>query len=94
VDGKATIDLDEASRLTKGTFCALNGNVQCFTTNESDWDSVKGKVDGSKLEISSQNPSSSATVSWLVIGERKDKHMIEADWTDENGRVITEAKDR
>lgn len=26
----------------------------------------------------------------LVIGERRDQHMIDADWTDESGRIITE----
>ena len=32
----------------------------------------------------------SVIISWLVIGERKDKHMYDTDWTDENGRVIVE----
>jgi hypothetical protein len=31
-----------------------------------------------------------ASISWMVIGERKDQHMINTEWTDENGRVITE----
>jgi hypothetical protein len=26
----------------------------------------------------------------MVIGERKDKHMYDTDWTDENGKVIVE----
>jgi hypothetical protein len=26
----------------------------------------------------------------MVIGERKDKHMMETEWTDENGKVIVE----
>jgi hypothetical protein len=26
----------------------------------------------------------------MVIGERKDKHMMDTDWTDENGKVIVE----
>jgi len=42
------------------------------------------------LTIESQNTSSSAAVSWLVIGERQDKHMYETEWTDENGKVIVE----
>ena len=56
----------------------------------SDWDAVKGSVTGNILTINSQNTSSTATVSWLVIGERKDQHMIDADWTDDNGKVIVE----
>jgi len=31
-----------------------------------------------------------ATVSWLVICERQDKHMYDTNWTDENGKVIVE----
>ena len=90
VDGKATINIDEASNMTEGTFCSLNRDTQCFTTNETDWDSVKGSVEGNILTIESQNTSSSATISWMVVGERCDKHMFDTDWTDDNGKVITE----
>lgn len=90
VDGKAEINIDEASNMTEGTFCSLNRDTQCFTTNETDWDSVKGSVEGNILTIESQNTSSSATISWMVVGERCDKHMFDTDWTDDNGKVITE----
>jgi len=30
----------------------------------------------------------------MVIGERQDQHMIDAEWTDEYGRVITEPKSK
>ena len=76
--------------MTEGTFVLLNTNTSCFTSNESDWDAVKGSVLGNILTISCQNTSSTATVSWLVIGERHDQHMIDTDWTDENGKVIVE----
>jgi hypothetical protein len=26
----------------------------------------------------------------MVIGERKDKHMYDTEWTDDNGKVIVE----
>ena len=90
VDGSATVNIDTVAGMTEGTFVALNTDVQCFTTNESDWDAVKGSVSGNTLSISCQNTSSTATVSWLVIGERQDQHMIDTDWTDENGKVIVE----
>jgi len=89
-NGSATINLDSASGMTEGTFVLLNTNIQCFTTNETDWDAVKGNVTDNILTLSCENTSSSATVSWLVIGERHDQHMIDADWTDENGKVIVE----
>jgi hypothetical protein len=76
--------------MTEGTFVLLNREVQCFTSNESDWDAVRGFVNGNILTIECQNASSTATISWLVIGERQDRHMYDTDWTDENGKVIVE----
>ena len=90
VDGSATVNIDTVAGMTEGTFVALNTDFQCFTSNESDWDAVKGSVSGNVLTISCQNTSSTATVSWLVIGERQDQHMIDTRWTDENGKVIVE----
>jgi len=89
-NGSASINLDTVSKMTSGTFDVLNRNVQCFTSNESDWDAVKGSVSGNTLTISCQNVSSTANVSWLVIGERKDKHMYDTSWTDDDGFVIPE----
>lgn len=90
VDGSATVNLDEAGRMTEGTFVALNGNIQCFTTNEDGWTAVRGSVSGNTLTILAQDASCTDTVSWLVIGERHDQHMIDTGWTDAAGRVITE----
>ena len=90
VDGSATVNIDTVAGMTEGTFVALNREVQCFTSNESAWDAVKGSVSGNILTISCQNTSSTATISWLVIGERQDQHIMDADWTDENGKVIVE----
>ena len=90
MNGTATVDLDAKFTMTNGTFTALNRNVQVFTTNESDWDNVKGSVVGNTLTITCQNSSSNATVSWLVVGERQDQHIIDANWTDEYGKVIVE----
>lgn len=90
VGGVATVNLDEAGRMTEGTFVALNGNVQCFTTNESGWAAVRGTVVGNLLTIKAQDSTCTDEVSWLVIGERHDQHMLDTSWTDENGRIITE----
>jgi len=89
-NGTASVNLDTAAGMTEGTFILLNGEVQCFTTNESDWDAVKGSVSGNILTITCQDSSSTATVSWLVVGERKDQHMIDTEWTDSQGKVIVE----
>jgi hypothetical protein len=88
--GKATINIDEVATMTEGTFEALCREVQCFTTNETGWDAVRGKVTGNILTIESQNTESTDEISWMVVGERQDEHMIDTSWTDENGKVIVE----
>jgi hypothetical protein len=90
VNGRAEVNIDQAVRMTDGTFAALNRNVQCFTSNESEWDAVRASVTGNILTIECQNTNSTATISWMVIGERQDKHMYDTDWTDEDGKVIVE----
>jgi hypothetical protein len=90
VGGSATVNIDTAGRMTEGTFDALCTNVQCFTSNETDWTAVKGSLSGNVLTITAQDNTSTATISWMVVGERKDQHMIDTEWTDDNGRVITE----
>ena len=90
VDGTATVNIDTAGRMTEGTFEVLCTNVSCFTSNETDWTAVKGSISGNILTITAQDNTSTATVSWMVVGERKDQHMKDTNWTDDNGRVITE----
>jgi len=90
VDGEATVNIDAVSNMTEGTFVALNTNTQCFTTNETGWDLVKGSVSGNILTITAKKNTSTDTISWLVVGERHDQHMIDTDWTDSDGKVIVE----
>ena len=88
--GAATVNIDAAAGMTSGTFEALCTDVQCFTSNETGWTAVKGSVSGATLTIQAQDNSCTDTISWMVVGERKDKHMIDTDWTDSNGKVIVE----
>ena len=90
--GATTINIDTTHDMTEGTFVALNRCIRVLTSNESGWDMVRGSVTGNQLTIESNNSSSVACVSWLVIGERCDEHMMETDWTDDDGRVIAEPK--
>ena len=92
VEGKASINIDEHFGMTDGTFVALVDDKQIFTTNEDTWDAVKGTVEENQLHIECQNESFEGYVSWLVIGDRKDKHIIAADWTDEKGKPILEVE--
>ena len=90
VNGKAEVNLDEVSTMTEGTFVALNREIHTYTSNETDWDAVRGIVNGNIITIECQNNQSNAFVTWLVIGERQDKHMMDTEWTDDNGKVIVE----
>jgi hypothetical protein len=90
VNGAATVNIDTASSMTDGTFVLLNREVQCFTTNETGWVHVRGSVTGNVLTIEAQDSTCTDTISWMVIGERQDKHMYDTSWTDENGKVIVE----
>jgi len=92
VSGSATQNIDTVAGMSDGTFAALNREVQCFTTNESGWTAIKGSVSGNVLTITAQEDSCTDTISWMVIGERKDPHMMSAhtDWTDSDGKIIIE----
>jgi len=89
-NGRAEVNIDEFARMTDGTFVALCRNVSCFTSNESDWGSVRGFVNGNILTIEAEDAKSQSTVSWLVVGERNDDKIKESDATDDDGRLITE----
>ena len=90
VNGTATVNIDTKSGMTEGTFDVLNRDVQCFTTNETGWTNVKGSVTGNKLTIVAENNSCTDTISWMVIGERKDNDVISSEVTDDNGDLIVE----
>ena len=92
VNGTATVNLDISAGMgmTNGTFTALNGNVQYFLQNDTGWSPVKGNVVGNILNIFCQDTTSTDTISWLVIGTRQDKTMIDVHFTDDYGQVIVE----
>jgi hypothetical protein len=89
-NGTASVNIDLNSSMTEGTFEALCREVQCFTTNETDWTPVRGKVTGNILTIEAQDATSTASISWMVLGERKDKHIMNTNMTDEYGKLIVE----
>ena len=89
--GTATVNLDLVSKMTEGTFVALNRDTQCFTTNETSFSSVKGSVSGNILTITSEDSSSTDTISWLVIGERQDPNIKSSSITDNDGYLIVES---
>jgi hypothetical protein len=90
VSGSATVDLDEAAGMSAGTWDLLCRDPQVWIQNDSGWDAVRGSVSGSTLTIECSEAGSSDTVSWMVVAERHDQHMIDTNWTDDDGRVIVE----
>ena len=90
IGGDATVNIDIESGMTEGTFVALCRDVQSFTTNESGWTAVRSSVSGNILTIEAQDAKCTDSISWMVVGERQDDHMIDTGWTDEIGKVIVE----
>jgi hypothetical protein len=90
VAGSATVNLDTASNMSEGTWVLLCRNEQCFTSNETGWSSVRGSVRGNILTIECDTATSIDTISWMVVAERHDAHILETSWTDEDGRPIIE----
>jgi glutamate synthase domain-containing protein 3 len=89
IDGSATINLDEEYELIPGTWKALCRNSQVWISNIDGWTKCRGTVEDGILIIEAQT-ASNESVNWLVIAERKDKHMYDTEWTDDNGRPILE----
>ena len=88
--GEAAVNLDTASGMTEGTWVLLCRGEQCFTSNETGWTSVRGSVTGNILSIECEDGTSTDTISWMVVAERPDPHIMETDWTDEDGHIILE----
>jgi len=90
VKGTASINIDTFHSMTEGTFEVLCRNVRTFSSNETGFHHVRCSVEGNILSLDCEDSDCTDTVSWLVIGERKDQHMFDTGWTNENGEVIVE----
>ena len=90
VAGISTVNIDQKVGMTEGTFVLLNRDVQCFTTNETGWTSVKGSVTGNEITIIAQDDTCTDTISWMVVGERQDDTVRSLDMTDDEGNLIAE----
>jgi hypothetical protein len=94
IEGKAEVDIDNECNttggMTSGTFPALNTNYQLYLQNNKTFDRVKGTIQGSKIQIESQNVIDEIEVDWLVVGERHDKTVINPEFTDSDGNLICE----
>ena len=90
VSGMRVIDLDEVVGMTSGTWSLLCRDPQVWVQNDSGWSAVRGAVHAGALTIECEDTNSTDTVSWMVVAERQDQHMMETPWTDDDGRPILE----
>ena len=90
VDGTASVNIDTHSGMTEGTFEALNTLLTHSSSNESGYSPVKCSVVNNVITINCQDATSTDKVYWEVRGERKDAHMLDTEWTDDEGHVIVE----
>ena len=80
-----TICMDEEYGMTEGTWKALNTNPWSMVSASGKL--VEWSLDECKLTITGDE---GTVCQWMVIGERKDQHMIDTDSTNNDGRLILE----
>lgn len=90
VGGKATINIDNNSNQTEGTFESLCKKSKCFTTNTTDWTPVRGKVVGNNVLIEAKDDMCDAIIDWMVIGTRNDSESYEIITSDRSGNFYPE----
>jgi len=94
-NGTATVNLDtdcvaeQECGMTLGTFEALCANPQFHLENEN-FSRVIGTLQDNVLTIQCEDPTSTDTVYWTVIAERKDNFIKSWERTNTNGYLVTE----
>ena len=83
--------MDEAVGLTPGTWELLCRDPQVFVTNNQGWTQVRATVtEAGVISIEAQDSSCTDTIDWMVVAERQDAKIKEANWTDDDGKTILE----
>ena len=80
-----TICMDEQYSMTEGTWKALNTNPWSIVSASGKL--VEWSLDECKLTITGDE---GTVCQWMVIGERKDPHMIDTNISDNDGRIVLE----
>jgi hypothetical protein len=76
--------------MTSGTWEKLNRNPDIFLQNLEGWSRLKGKINGSVLEIECEDEDCTDLISWMVVAERQDQHIMNSNMSDGEGRLILE----
>jgi hypothetical protein len=96
VNGQANVNLDKACvanedcSMTEGTFEALCTNPVKYLHNNTSFSRVRGVVSGNVLTIYCEDSTSTDSIDWMVVAERKDSSIKEWERTNDNGYLITE----
>ena len=96
VAGQAIIDINKEctfrpeDAMDHGTFEALCANPDVFLQNRTGFARVIGSVTAGTLTITCESASSSDTISWMVVAERKDSFIKKWERTDVDGYLITQ----
>jgi hypothetical protein len=95
-NGSAVVNLDLDSvaeqdcAMIQGTFESLTTNPVIKLQNHTSFKRVRGTIYGNTLNIMCEDTSSSDTIHWYVMAERKDPFIKTWERTNENGYLITE----
>ena len=91
-NGTANVDIDFESDMTDGTFDALCQNQEVTSLcNLTGFARLKPTpIVNGKFTIQCEDPTSTDTVTWVVMGERKDAFIKSIDNVDVEGRLIPE----
>jgi hypothetical protein len=95
-NGTATVNLDTDAveepdcAMSPGTFEALCRNPVKYLHNNDSFNRVKGSISGNILTITCEDLTSSDTIDWMVIAERKDNFIRQWERTNDNGYLRTE----
>jgi len=96
MNGIASVNIDLESThspecaMTNGTFSALVANPDIFLQNKTSFDRVRGELVDNILTIICENSQSADCISWMIIGERKDRIIKEWEKTNQDGFLVTE----
>ena len=96
INGRSIVNLDKdcvqelECAMTEGTFESLCRNPQYFLQNHSSFNRVKATINGNLLTIECEDLTSTDTIYWSVLAERKDKNIKKLDRTNANGYLVTE----
>jgi len=86
-NGSAEINIDKESNMSEGTFDALCQNTVVHSLNNLDgFNRVRSlEIRDGKFIILCEDKQSEDRIAWLVVGERKDKHIKGINLTNDEG---------